>query len=108
MVRLLWSRGVAMIAERIKLLREQHGLTQAALSKRLGITRASVNAWEMGLSVPSTQYLVELSQIFGVSTDYLLGLNRHCTIDVSGLFEKEVTALVSLVSCLKAGKASKE
>jgi len=92
-----------MIAERIKLLRKQHDLTQASLAKRLGITRASVNAWEMGISVPSTQYIVELSQIFGVSADYLLGLERHCTIDVSGLSEKEVAALVSLIDCLKAG-----
>ena len=47
-----------MVAEKIKHLREQQGLTQAELSKRLGITRSSVNAWEMGISVPSTQYLV--------------------------------------------------
>ena len=63
-----------MIAERIKQLREQNALTQSALAKQLGITRSSVNAWEMGISVPSTQYLVELAEIFRVSTDYLLGV----------------------------------
>ena len=61
-----------MIAEKIKRLREQDSLTQAELAKRLGITRSSVNAWEMGISAPSTQYLVELANIFKVSTDYLL------------------------------------
>ena len=63
-----------MVADRIKNLREQHLLTQMELSKKLGITRSSVNAWEMGISVPSTQYIVELANIFKVSTDYLLGL----------------------------------
>ncbi|MDY4231508.1 MAG: helix-turn-helix transcriptional regulator [Candidatus Faecousia sp.] len=47
-----------MIAERIAALREQRHLTQAELAKRLGVTRSSVNAWELGISVPSTQYLV--------------------------------------------------
>ena len=50
-----------IIGERIKMLRESHNLSQAALAKRLGITRSSVNAWELGLNVPSTQYIIELS-----------------------------------------------
>ena len=53
-----------MIAERVKCLREKQGLTQAELAKQLGITRSSVNAWEMGISVPSTQYVVELANLF--------------------------------------------
>ena len=55
-----------MVAERISELREQQNMTQAELAKRLGITRSSVNAWEQGISVPSTQYIVELSALFGV------------------------------------------
>ena len=52
-------------AERIKTLRENFGLSQAELAGRLDITRSSVNAWEMGISVPSTQYIVELAQLLG-------------------------------------------
>ena len=47
-----------MVADRIKTLREENQMTQAELARRLSITRASVNAWEMGISVPSTQYIV--------------------------------------------------
>ena len=61
-----------MVAYKIKHLREQLGLTQSDLAKKLGITRSSVNAWELGISVPSTQYVVELAAIFKVSTDYLI------------------------------------
>ena len=47
-----------MIYERIKKLREKQGYTQTELAKMLGVTRSCVNAWEMGISVPSTQSLV--------------------------------------------------
>lgn len=41
-----------MVADKIKHLREKMGMTQASLAEQLGITRSSVNAWEMGVSVP--------------------------------------------------------
>ena len=90
-----------MVADRIKLLREKGGVTQAALAKQLGITRSSVNAWEMGISVPSTQYIVELARIFGVSTDYLLGVERTASIDVSGLSEQDIQLVHHVISHLK-------
>lgn len=90
-----------MIADRIKHLREKNDITQSALAKQLGITRSSVNAWEMGISVPSTQYIVELSRIFCVSTDYLLGVENSATIDVSGLTELDIQLLYQIISHLK-------
>ena len=72
-----------MVADRIKSLREQNNKTQSELAKQLGITRSSVNAWEMGISVPSTQYIVELANIFHVSTDYLLGINTSASISAA-------------------------
>ncbi|MBQ8235442.1 MAG: helix-turn-helix transcriptional regulator [Clostridia bacterium] len=44
-----------MISDKIKILREKNSLTQAELARELGITRSGVNAWEMGISVPSNQ-----------------------------------------------------
>lgn len=90
-----------MIADRIKHLREVNGMTQSALAKKLGITRSSINAWEMGISVPSTQNIVELSRIFCVSTDYLLGVDKSSTIDVSGLLESDVQLLYRIVTHLR-------
>lgn len=91
-----------MIAERIKFLREQKTYTQTELAKKLGITRSSVNAWEMGISVPSTQYIVELSNIFSVSTDYLLGVEKTSTIDISGLTEQDIEMIYTLAEYLKS------
>lgn len=90
-----------MVADRIKALREQKDLTQTELAKLLGITRSSVNAWEMGISTPSTQYIVELAQIFKVSTDYLLCINNSATVSVAGLDEKDVQLVHALIEHLK-------
>lgn len=90
-----------MIADRIKNLRENQNKTQSELAKQLGITRSSVNAWEMGISVPSTQYVVELAHIFKVSTDYLLGVDTSASVSVAGLTEKDVEIVNSLILHLK-------
>ena len=84
-----------MIYERIKKLREKQGYTQTELAKMLGVTRSCVNAWEMGISVPSTQSLVQLAQIFDMSTDYLLGTD--------GLSDNDIQLVHSIVQRLKNG-----
>lgn len=86
-----------MIADTIKLLRNARGMTQADLAKKLNITRSSVNAWEMGISVPSTTYIVELAQLFHVSTDYLLGLEQNSSIDISELDDTEIKIIYELI-----------
>lgn len=90
-----------MVADRIKHLREQLGITQSELAKKLGITRSSVNAWELGISVPSTQYVVELATIFKVSTDYLLGMKSTATVSVEGLSEQDVQIVNAVISHLR-------
>lgn len=91
-----------MVADRIKTLREQRGFTQTSLSKELGITRSSVNAWEMGISVPSTQYIVELANLFDVSTDYLLGVDSSASISVAGLTEEDIQMIHALIEHLRS------
>lgn len=93
-----------MIADKISFLRESRGMTQSEVAKKLGITRSSVNAWEMGISIPSTQYIVELALLFNVSSDYILGIPKTASISVEGLNEKEVALITELVGCLKASK----
>lgn len=90
-----------MVADRIKSLRESKNYTQTDLAKQLGITRSSVNAWEMGISVPSTQYIVELASIFKVSTDYLLGVHDTVSINVSGLTDGDIELIHSIIAHLR-------
>lgn len=86
-----------MIGKRIRETREKNGLTQSALAKKLGISRSAVNAWELGVSVPSAQYLVELSRLFKVSTDYLLGLISSELVDISDFDDEEKRMIYSLL-----------
>ena len=82
-----------MISDRIRELRELAGFSQAQLAKKLDVTRSSVNAWEMGLSAPTTQYIVALSRLFHVSTDYILETESALTVSMSG-YTPEETALI--------------
>ena len=90
-----------MIADKVKLLRESNNLTQNDVAKRLGITRSSVNAWEMGISVPSTMYIVELARLFSVSTDYILGLEHKAVLDISDLDDESVRILNDMLQYMK-------
>ena len=61
-----YQKGVLrMVYDMIKSLREDAGYSQAELARKLGISRSSVNSWEMGLSTPTTPYIVELAKILG-------------------------------------------
>ena len=90
-----------MVADRIKVLRESHGLTQSDVAERIGISRSSVNAWEMGISTPSTTYIVALARLFKVSTDYLLGIYHEIVLDISGLDSESVQVLNRMVQFMR-------
>ena len=86
-----------MVAEKIKALRESNNMTQNDVAKRLGITRSSVNAWEMGISVPTAAKLVELALFFHVSMDYMLGLEQAEVVSLAGFTEEQKRILYSLM-----------
>ena len=86
-----------MIYDMIKTLREEAGCSQAQLAKKLDVTRSSVNAWEMGLSTPTTHYVVELAKLFHISTDYLLGLESEKHIVLDGYSKSEIELLYRLI-----------
>ncbi len=91
-----------MTADRIKALRESRGWTQAELARKMNMTRNGINSWEQGFSMPSPPSLVELARLFSVSTDYLLGVEKHNTVNVAGLSERDVALLAQLVERLRS------
>lgn len=58
---------------RIKQLRESAGMKQYELAGKVGVKSSSVFKWENGLGFPTVENLMALADIFGVSTDYILG-----------------------------------
>lgn len=90
--------------DRLREIRERENISQNALANALGITRASVNAWEMGISAPNAQSLVMLSKYFNVSVDYLLGLDNNEYVDISSLNNTEKEIVCSIVRCFSSLK----
>lgn len=88
------------LAERLKKLRELNDISQNALSKELNITRATINAWEMGISYPNAQSLILLSRYFNVTVDYLLGIDERAMLDISGLNQQEQQLISKMVQYL--------
>lgn len=60
------------LAKKICLLRSQARMTQLALAEKLDVSRQTVSKWELGTAQPELDKLVALSELFHVSTDYLL------------------------------------
>lgn len=70
---LVRKEGQKMIlAEKIMEMRKKNGWSQEELAYQLGVSRQSVSKWESGASIPDLERILKLSEIFGVSTDYLL------------------------------------
>lgn len=61
-----------ILADKIMTLRKKAGWSQEELAQQLNVTRQSVSKWEGAQSVPDLDKIVQMSRIFGVSTDYLL------------------------------------
>ena len=87
--------------ERLKTLRQSKGLTQQQLSEKLGLTKSVISAYETNMRLPSYNVLKHIPAIFGVTTDYLLGMNRAKVIDASLLSESDYLMVVGLVNRLK-------
>lgn len=64
---------MATFRERLKLLREEKGLSQKALGKLLNLSQSAIAYYETGDKEPTQETLHRLADYFGVSVDYLLG-----------------------------------
>lgn len=60
-------------------MRKRKGLSQEALAEKLGVSRQAVSKWERGESSPDTDTLIELSRLYGVSLDVLVGNRQEDT-----------------------------
>lgn len=61
-----------MFYEKLKENRKKLGLSQEALAEKLNVSKQTVSKWESGISMPDIENLVKLSNLFNISTDYLL------------------------------------
>lgn len=74
---------MSSLGERIAYYRKKEGLTQEVLAEKCSVSAQAVSKWENGLSAPDISLLPQLAELFGISCDELLGVQK-----------KEVTAVV--------------
>lgn len=89
------------MGEKLKQLRLEKNLTQKQLATRLGVAISAVSSYESDTRCPTFDTLINYAHIFHVSTDYLLGLAPHNTIDVSDLSEEEIHAITQLIDVIR-------
>ena len=81
---------------RLKELRKKKKLSQSQVSARLNITKSSISGYENNIITPSNDIIVKLALLYGVTTDYLLGLDNNESIVISDLTnnQKEIVRLL--------------
>lgn len=77
-----------MIGEKIKTKRKEINQTQEYLAKELNVSRQAVSKWKKGLSEPSMNNLIKISEIFGVDIYYFrkdIGTNENSASRIFGI-----------------------
>ena len=109
------------LSEKVQYLRNKNGMSQETLAEKCSVTRQSISKWEMDISLPDTEKLLELSRIFRVTIDVLLkdelsvnGVkeNKSCgkslTNENEGIYEglliKESIDNEDILDCLNVNK----
>ena len=87
--------------EKLKTLRTEAGMTQTELAKRLSITKSVVSYYELQERTPSPDVLIQLADIFHVTTDYLLGIDHKKMIDVSDLSDEDMHFILITIETLR-------
>lgn len=61
-------------SQRLYELRKSLNISQKELAQRIGASQKAVDFWEKGINEPKASFIIELAKTFGVTTDYLLGI----------------------------------
>lgn len=80
----------AQFPSRLRKLREEKGVSQSVLSKKLGVSKSTNGLWETGDTLPDAKAVQDLAKYYEVSADYLLGLSdtKSASSDIRGICEK--------------------
>ena len=87
---------------KLKKLRKEKNLTQKQLASLIGVQNSVISFYEVGERIPSPEIIVKLATALHVSSDYLLGIEKNESVDVSGLDEHDKMLVRSLVDTLRS------
>lgn len=91
------------IGERLKELRKGKGWTQVQVAAKMGLTDSVISFYERQERAPSPEVLIKFAELYDVSTDYLLGVEKvnDQHLDVTGLSKREITILKEFIEILR-------
>ena len=87
--------------QRLRELRKEKNLTQKQLAAQIGVRNSIISFYEVGDRIPSPEIIIKLASVLHVSTDFLMGVEKKETIDVSGLDENDKKLVRALVEILR-------
>ena len=82
----------------LKLLRKNHNLTQEELGTHIGLSKAVISKYENGIGYPTFDTLIHIAEYFAVTTDFLLGVEKSKTIDISSLNEAQIETIQRIIA----------
>ena len=86
---------------RLRELRKEKHLTQKQLAEQIRVQNTVISFYENGDRLPSPEMIIKLSSVFHVTADYLMGIEKQESIDVTGLDENDKNLVRSLVNTLR-------
>lgn len=92
---------------KLRELRKQKNLTQKQLAALIGVKNSIISFYEVGDRIPSPEIIIKLAAALNVTSDYLLGIQKNETIDVSGLDENDKKLVRSIVDTLRRKNQNK-
>lgn len=93
------------LGAKLKDLRIQSGLNQKQLADQLGVTKSVISYYESLERSPSPDVLIRYATVFHVSVDYLLGLDRTKSIDISDLTAEEERAVRVVIDTFRSNRS---
>lgn len=82
-------------------LREKANMSQKQLASYVGVSPTSISLYELHERMPSQEVMAKIAQVFRVSTDYLLGIEKNRVLDLDGLTDDEIEIIEKLVSNMR-------
>ena len=101
------QRGnIGGLCTRLKESRQKMKLSRNQVAEQIGISASTLADYEIGHRQPSLPILVILAEIYGISTDYLLGrekANTPTALDTTGLHDEQIDVLRHMIKVMKHG-----
>jgi len=85
------------LGHRLKVERTKKQLSQKQVAKRIDVKAPTISGYETGNTTPPIDMLIKLSNVYNVSLDFLVGIERKRTISVDSLKEDQVIAIEGII-----------